>query len=79
MEHGEHRTNNPSVSPKASPGQVRRLLTLKEAAAVLGTSSATLRRLIWTGKLPAVRLTRRIQVDLRDLERLIDAAKDRRR
>ena len=73
----EPRIFSPVPSSKGSPGQLRRLLTLKEAAAVLGASPATLRRLIWTGKLPAVRLTRRIQVDLRDLERLIDAAKDR--
>ena len=73
----EHRISSPGVPSKGSLGQTRRLLSLKEAAAVLGTSPATLRRLIWTGKLPAVRLTRRIQVDLRDLERLIAAAKAR--
>jgi excisionase family DNA binding protein len=67
------------LPPKGSPGQARCLLTLKQAGAVLGVSTATVRRLIWTGKLPAVRLTRRIQVDTRDLDRLIEQAKERLR
>jgi excisionase family DNA binding protein len=50
---------------------------LAEAALLLGVSVASVRRLIWQGRLPVVRLTRRIQVDLRDLERLIEQAKDR--
>ena len=58
-------------------GQSRRLLTVREAAAILGTSTATVRRLVATGKLPVVRLTRRLQIDTRDLERLIEQGKDR--
>jgi excisionase family DNA binding protein len=77
LEQNEHRTNNPGLSPKASLGQVRRLLTLKEAAVVLGVSPATIRRLIWSGRLPALRLTRRIQVDTRDIDRLIERTKER--
>jgi excisionase family DNA binding protein len=77
LEHGEHRTNNPAASPKTSPGQARRLLSLKEAATVLGVSPVTIRRFIWKGTLPAVRLTRRIQVDARDLDRLIERTKER--
>jgi len=48
-----------------------------KAATILGLSVASVRRLIWTGKLPVLRLTRRLQVDVRDLERLIEQAKDR--
>lgn len=77
MEHREHRTNNPGVSPKAPPGQARRLLSLKEAAILLGVSTASVRRLIWAGRLAAVRLNRHIRLDIRDLERLIERAKDR--
>ncbi len=55
----------------------RRLLTLAEAAELLGLSVASIRRLVWAGKLPVVRLTRRIQIDTRDLERLIQHTKDR--
>jgi hypothetical protein len=40
-------------------------------------SAASVRRLVWAGKLPVVRLTRRIQIDVRDLERLLEQAKDR--
>ena len=42
---------------------------------MLGLSVASVRRLIWDGKLRAVRLTRRVQVDVRDLDRLVDTAK----
>ncbi len=70
-------TRNPVVPerPPSRPG--RWLLTLREAAQVLGLSPYSVRRLIWSSKLPVVRLTRRLQVDLRDLERLIEQTKDR--
>ena len=55
----------------------QRLIGLQEAARLLGLSVGSVRRLIWQGRLPVVRLTRRIQVDLRDVERLIEQAKDR--
>ena len=72
-----HWITNPVVPEGGSQGVGRRLLTLGEAAQVLGLSPCSVRRLIWAGKLPAVRLTRRIQVDLRDVERLIEQTKDR--
>jgi len=50
---------------------------LKEAAVVLGVSVATVRRLAWSGTLPTVRLTRRLQVDIHDLDRLIERTKER--
>lgn len=61
----------------APPPPPRRLVGIGEAAAVLGVSVYTLRRLIWSGRLPAVRLTRRVQVDVRDLDRLVERSKDR--
>lgn len=70
----EQWTLNPVVPPSRAG---RRLLTLGEAAQVLGLSPYSVRRLIWAGKLPAVRLTRKIQVDLRDVERLVEQAKSR--
>jgi excisionase family DNA binding protein len=60
-----------------APGSARRLITLAEAAELLGMSVASIRRLVWSGKLPVIRLTRRILVDLRDVDRLIEQAKDR--
>ena len=76
MSTSEPGTSSPRRPPEA-PGASRRLLSLAEAALLLGVSVASVRRLIWQGRLPVVRLTRRIQVDLRDLERLIEQAKDR--
>jgi excisionase family DNA binding protein len=70
-------TRSPGASRPGGSGQPRRLLTLVEAADLLGVSVASVRRLIWRGDLPTVRLTRRIQVDGRDLERLIERAKAR--
>ena len=54
----------------------RRLITLAEAAELLGMSTVSVRRLIWAGKLPVVRLTRRIQIDARDLDQLIARRKE---
>jgi len=67
---------SPVTPPPRPPSQARRLVGVGEAAAMLNMSVCSLRRLIWAGRLPAVRLTRRVQVDLRDLDRLIEASKD---
>jgi hypothetical protein len=55
----------------------RRLLNLKDAAEYLGRSEWALRELIWKGRIPVVRIDRRIQLDLKDLDALIDASKVR--
>jgi excisionase family DNA binding protein len=52
-------------------------LTLREAACYLGISQWTLRELTWKGSLPVVRMTRKLHFDLRDLDRFIEASKDR--
>ena len=66
-----------SVPPKVSPGQTRRLLSLNEAATLLGVSKASIRRLMWSGKLPSVRILRRIRIDIRDLDQFIERSKER--
>ena len=76
MEHNEHRTPNPGVPPNTSPGQARRLLSLNEAATVLGLSTVTIRRLIWAKKIPSVRILRRVRIDIRDLDRFIERSKE---
>jgi excisionase family DNA binding protein len=63
--------------PGRAVGPNRRLITLAEAAELLGMSTVSVRRLIWAGKLPVVRLTRRVQIDVRDLEHLIAQSKQR--
>jgi len=64
------------MEPRTPTGSSRRLLTLTEAAAALGVSTASIRRLVWSGRLPAVRILRRIQIDARDLDRLIEQSKE---
>ncbi len=66
----EHRTKDPGVQP-------RRLLTIKETAALLNTSTGTIRRLVSAGKVPVVRLSRRVLLDTGDLDILISASKER--
>jgi excisionase family DNA binding protein len=60
------------------PTPARRLITLSEAAELLGMSVVSVRRLVWGGTLRVARLNRRVLVDLRDLDSLIEQAKDRR-
>jgi len=75
---GSQRRHHPLAdSQSAASAHGRRLLTLKEAADYLALSIWTVRELVWKGRLPAVRLTRRLHFDRRDLDRLIDHAKDR--
>jgi excisionase family DNA binding protein len=59
------------------PRPDRRLLTLQEASTILGLSVASVRRLITSGRLPALRLVRHLRVDQRDLEALITDARRR--
>ena len=58
------------MTKPSAPG--RRLLSLPEAADYLGLSPWTVRELAGKGRLPVVRITRKLQFDLRDLEALID-------
>jgi excisionase family DNA binding protein len=51
-------------------------LTLPEASVYLGLSPWTVRELTYKGTLPVVRLTRKLLFDLRDLERVIEHAKE---
>ena len=55
----------------------RRLLSVPEAADYLGRTVWAVRGLIDNGKLPAVRLDRRVQIDRLDLDRLIERCKVR--
>jgi excisionase family DNA binding protein len=64
--------------PGLPPNLNRRLISLTDAAEMLGMSVGSVRRLIWAGKLHIVKLNRRVLVDLRDIDRLIEEAKDRR-
>ena len=80
LEFMEPRITSPRVPSKghaSSPGASPRLLSLKEAGIILGVSTATARRLVWQGRLPVVKLSRRILVDVQDVDKLIEASKER--
>jgi excisionase family DNA binding protein len=65
----------PMRSTKTSNGG--RLLTLNQAAEYLALSHWTLRRLVWRGDLPHVRIGRLVQLDRADLDAWIDSQKTR--
>lgn len=62
---------NTPVKPRPS----KRLYTIREAAEFLGRSEEAVRTLCEKGKLPVVRIDRRIQLDVRDLELVIELHK----
>ena len=53
-----------------------RLFSLKRAAEYLGISYWTIRDYIFRGELPSVRLGRRVLVDVRDLDALVEKYKE---
>jgi excisionase family DNA binding protein len=53
----------------------KRLYTVPEAAEYLGRSIWSMRRLIWEGMIPSVRVQRRVHLDVADMENLIEHSK----
>lgn len=49
-----------------------RLLSVEQAAIYLGRTPGALRQMIFKGTLPVVRIGGRVQLDIRDLDRLIE-------
>ena len=59
-----------------APSKVlKRLYSVPEAAIYLGRSAWSVRRLIWSGELPQVRVGRRVHLDMRDLDTFIEKNK----
>ena len=56
--------------------RLKRLFTLPEAAIYLGRSIWSIRRLVWNGDLPQVRLRGRVHVDIQDMDSLIERNKE---
>jgi excisionase family DNA binding protein len=54
----------------------KRLVSVREAAALLGCSQEAIRNKVASGELRAVRHDRHLRFDMRDLEQLIDNSKD---
>ena len=53
----------------------KRLYSISEAAEYLGRSVWSIPELIWAGKLPSVKVGRRIHLDIIDLDNLIERNK----
>lgn len=54
-----------------------RLLTVEQAAIYMGRSEEAMQHMVANGKVPTVRIDRRVFVDVHDLETLIEDGKDR--
>jgi excisionase family DNA binding protein len=66
----------PDVS-KRPDKDCQRLLTIEQAGQYVALGRWRVRSLIYSGQLPYVRLGRRILIDLKDLDALIDSKKER--
>ncbi len=53
----------------------KRLFSLREAGHYLGRTEAAIREMVWSGKLPYVKIDRRIFLDRLDMDRLIEKNK----
>ncbi len=53
----------------------KRLYSVPEAAEYLGRSKWSMRRLVWSGKLPHVRCGKRVHVDVEDIDQFIESNK----
>lgn len=58
-------------------GPLKRLYSLEEAAFYLGRTVLSVREIIWAGKIPVVKVDRRLFLDIKDLERLVETSKER--
>ena len=55
----------------------KRLYSIPEAATYLGRTVWSVRELIWSGKLPCVRVGRRVHLDIVDLDHWIEDNKEK--
>ncbi len=68
--------NSDFRAPRQNSVPVRpRLLNIHQAGEYLSLSPWTIREMIWRGELPEVRMGRRLLVDQRDLDALVDRNK----
>jgi excisionase family DNA binding protein len=63
------------IASNVQAGIRKRLYTVEETAEYLGRTPWAVRHMIWNGMLPAVKIGRRIQVDIRDMDALIERSK----
>ena len=78
VDNGTHnRLRTSSRSDDLADRDDAQYLTVKQAGAYLALGPWRVRSLIWGGELEFVRLGRRILVDRRDLDRLLESKKER--
>ena len=66
----------PALKPKRGAERpIKRLYTIQEAGDYLGRSVGAVREMIYSGKIPEVRIDRRVQVDVHDLDVIIEQSK----
>jgi excisionase family DNA binding protein len=64
-------------SNDTAAGLCRRLFTINEAGAYLALGPWRVRSLIWAGELAFIKLGRRILIDRKDLDALLDSKKQK--
>lgn len=69
----DHRKNTSSENPSQNQNKGSTLLSIKEAGEIIKLGPWCIRRLIYSGALPYVRIGRRLLIELDDLERFIAA------
>ncbi len=65
---------NPTQEKK-SRSNGKRLYSIKESAEYMGRTPWAIRHLVWNGVLPSVQIGRRVQIDIRDMDTLIERNK----
>ena len=70
-----YRDFNTPMSRTETVHSRKRLYSIEEAGEYLGRTAWAVRHLIWNGILPSVRIGRRVQVDVGDMDRLIETSK----
>ncbi len=58
-----------------NPNLKKRLYSIPEAATYLGRSVWSVRELIWAGRLPCVKIGRRVHLDVHDLDSFVEKNK----
>lgn len=66
----------PGPTGPARELRLQPLLTVRQVAAVLQVDEKTIRRFVWAGRIPCVRIGRRIRFDPADVERWVSARKE---
>ena len=60
------------LADSAGAGLKPRLLTVEQASTYMGRSEDAMQHMVASGKVPTVRIDRRVFIDIRDLETLIE-------